>query len=80
MGELVRNCRLCQKQMESSPFTMCSKCLTESNRVQSFVAKHPHVSIERISNETEVPYDKVEQMVMLGLNEKDTMESQAKSS
>ncbi|ASN06631.1 hypothetical protein [Virgibacillus necropolis] len=77
MGEIVRNCRLCKKPMESSPFTMCNTCLMESNRVQSYVIKHPHVSIERISEQTEVPYVKVELMVKLGLNEKDTVESQA---
>ncbi|WP_404451619.1 hypothetical protein LG329_14940 [Virgibacillus necropolis] len=77
MGEIVRDCRLCKKPMESSPFTMCNSCLMESNRVQSFVIKHPHVSIERISQETEVPHDKVELMVKLGLSEKDTTKSQA---
>lgn len=77
MGELIRSCRLCKKSMESSPFTMCNTCLMEINRVQSFVVKHPHVSIEKISQETEVPYDKVEQLVKLGLSEKDNQESHA---
>lgn len=70
MGEFVRSCRLCEKPMESSPFTMCNNCLTEVNLVQSFVVKHPHVSIERISLETEVSCDKVEQLVELGLGGK----------
>ncbi|MFZ3577357.1 hypothetical protein [Virgibacillus sp. DJP39] len=68
MGEFVRNCRLCKEPIESTPFALCATCLLESNRVQSFVIKYPHVSIERISEETEVPSDKVKQMVKLGSN------------
>lgn len=68
MGEFVRSCRLCKTLMESSPFTMCKTCLTEVNRVQGFVVKHPHVSVERISQATDVPYNKVEQLVKLGLS------------
>lgn len=68
MGEFIRSCRLCKKPMESSSFTMCNTCLTEINSVQSFVIKNPHVSIERISEQTGVPCNKVEQLVELGLN------------
>lgn len=77
MEKFVRECRLCKKLMESSPFTMCTSCLFESNRVQSFVLKHPHVSTERISQETEVPHEKVELMVKLGWNEKDALDSKS---
>lgn len=78
MGEFVRNCRLCQKPMETSPFKMCTTCLTESNRVQSFVIKHPHVSVERISRETEVSYEKVKLMVKLGLSKDENLANQAR--
>lgn len=77
MVEIVRSCRLCKKTMESSPFTMCNTCLAEINRVQSFVIKHPHVSIETISLETEVSYVKVKQLVELGLSGKSNLRSRA---
>ncbi|MFA1819881.1 hypothetical protein ACDX78_06755 [Virgibacillus oceani] len=70
MGELVRNCRLCQQPMERSPFMLCMTCLTETDRVQSFIRKNPLVSIEEISRSTNVPYEKVEKMVHLGVEHK----------
>lgn len=71
MGEIVRNCRLCKEPMESSPFTMCATCLFESEQVRHFISKHPLVKIEEISRATNVSFEKVEQMVELGLNHKD---------
>ncbi|MFD1037614.1 hypothetical protein ACFQ3N_04135 [Virgibacillus byunsanensis] len=65
MGEIVRYCRLCEKQMESSPFMMCTTCLVESDRVRNYVIKHPQVSLEEISLSTNVPYEKVENMIKL---------------
>ncbi|MFB4167037.1 hypothetical protein [Virgibacillus sp. JSM 102003] len=66
MGEFIRNCRLCKKQMESGPFMMCTTCLVESDRIRSFIVKNPHVSIEEISLATNVSVEKVEQMIDLG--------------
>ena len=76
MEEFVRNCRLCKAPMESSPFTMCSACLNESEQVRQFISKHPLVSIEEISRTTGITFDKVEQMVELGLNHKDKVMKQ----
>lgn len=75
MGEFVRNCRLCKEPMESSPFMMCATCLNESNTVRSFIRKNPQVSLEEISRSTNVPYEKVQAMVKLGLSSKTDFES-----
>ncbi|MBP1947377.1 hypothetical protein [Virgibacillus litoralis] len=68
MGEFIRNCRLCMKQMESGPFMMCTTCLVESDRIRSFISKKPYVSVEEISLATNVSVEKVERMVDLGVN------------
>ncbi|SEQ39829.1 hypothetical protein SAMN05216232_2281 [Virgibacillus subterraneus] len=68
MGEFIRNCRLCRKQMESGPFMMCTTCLVESDRIRSFITKNPYVSVEEISLATNVSVEKVERMVDLGVN------------
>ncbi|MFC4559103.1 hypothetical protein ACFO3D_12970 [Virgibacillus kekensis] len=75
MGTFIRNCRLCKKPMESSPFMMCPTCLVESDRVRSFVAKCPKVSVEEIASATNVEKEKVENMVNLGFKNKDDVET-----
>ncbi|WP_099157383.1 hypothetical protein [Virgibacillus ndiopensis] len=72
MGYIVRNCRLCAKPMEASPFMMCTTCLMESDRVRNYILKHPHVSIEQISEATQIPFEKVFRMVELGLSKGNT--------
>ncbi|WP_188456555.1 hypothetical protein [Virgibacillus oceani] len=72
MGYIVRNCRLCAKPMESSPFMMCTACLMESDRVKNYILKHPHVSIEQIAEATQIPFEKVFKMVELGLSKGNT--------
>lgn len=66
MDNFIRNCQLCKKPMESSPFMMCTTCLVDSNRVRSVIVKTPHVSVEEISSATDVSIEKVECMVNLG--------------
>ncbi|GAA0595751.1 hypothetical protein GCM10009001_09850 [Virgibacillus siamensis] len=68
MGTFVRNCRLCREPMESSPFMMCTKCLVESDHVRTYIVKHPHVSLEEIAHSTDVPLEKVKNMVNLGIS------------
>lgn len=75
MGEFIRNCRLCKKQMESGPFMMCTTCLVESDRIRSFIAKKPHVSVEEISLATNVSVEKVERMIDLGVNRKGSQQN-----
>ncbi|GAB3060823.1 hypothetical protein [Virgibacillus ainsalahensis] len=75
MGRFVRNCRLCEEPMESSPFMMCTTCLTESDRVRSFIRKNPHVSVQEISQETNVPQLKIENMIKLRFTRKNDMET-----
>lgn len=70
MADFVRNCRLCGESMESSPFMMCPICLKDSEQIRNFIVKNPHVSVEDISQATDVPFVKVEKMVSLGLNRK----------
>lgn len=71
MRGLVRNCRLCKQPMESSPFMLCATCLAETDRVQSYIRKNPLVTIAEISQSTEVPLEKVNRLVHLGLEQKD---------
>ncbi len=71
MEQFTRNCRLCNKPMESSPFTMCTICLYEMEQIRHFISKHPHVSLVEISHATNIDFRKVEHMVALGLNHKD---------
>lgn len=71
MGAFVRKCRLCKEPMESSPFMMCTTCLSESEKVRNFIKKNPLVSVEEISRSTNIAIEKVESMVKLGLNDKD---------
>lgn len=63
----MRNCRLCNVPMESSPFSMCSNCRIESEKVREFVLKHPELSLEVVSFLTKVSHHKVKKMVALGL-------------
>jgi len=70
MGKIVRNCRLCDKPMQASPFMLCKTCLNERETVRSHVMKHPSISIESIASATDVSYDKVERMIKLGLKQK----------
>lgn len=70
MGEIMRNCRLCAKPMESSPFMMCVTCLRDSEKVKNLIAKHPYVSVEQIARETNVSLEKIDKMVELGLKNK----------
>ncbi len=67
LSEIIRNCRLCKESMESSPFMLCPACLTESDRVQNYIKKHPLASMEEISCSTNVPLEKLEKMIHLGI-------------
>lgn len=75
MVGFVRNCRLCKEPMESSPFMMCTTCLSESEKVRNFIKKNPLVSVEEISLSTNVTFEKVNSMVKLGLNDKDKLKT-----
>jgi len=66
MEEFIRNCRVCHKPMEQSPFTMCQTCLKESELVRRFSKKHPFVTIEEITQQTKVSSEKVKRLVELG--------------
>lgn len=68
MGNIIRNCRLCDEPMESSPFTMCPKCLEDSNTIRTTMRKKPHLSLEDISRLTNVPLNKIKRLVQLGLS------------
>lgn len=65
MKKIVRNCRLCKMPMETSPFSLCPSCLLESGRIQQFLAKHPHVSIEKISLATDVSAVRIKELLNL---------------
>ncbi len=70
MEEMIRKCRLCQEPMPPSPFMTCPSCLADSEKVKTYILKHPHVTPEKIAEATEVPLDKVSNMVKLGVNSK----------
>jgi len=65
MSRSTRNCRLCKQSMKVSPFTMCRDCLIHQGNVQQYIQKHPHVSLQQISQATKVPFDFLERMVKL---------------
>lgn len=67
MQDTLKTCRLCKTEMKTSSFAMCGTCLIDTDRIHSYIIKHPHVSIEQISLATDVPYEKVERMVKLGI-------------
>ncbi|RDW18152.1 hypothetical protein CWR48_11225 [Oceanobacillus arenosus] len=74
MEDFVRNCRLCELPMNSSPFSMCPTCLNDNNNVQNFIYKNPLVSIEEIAQFTSVPIEKVAKLVDLGHSYKRNIE------
>jgi len=75
MRDFVRNCRLCQEEMENSPFVLCTSCLNESNLVWSFIRKNPLVSIKDISVSTGVSFEKVERIVQHSIQRNQFTES-----
>lgn len=66
MGEIVRNCRLCDESIGDSPFMLCSTCLKDSEQVWHFIKKNPYVSAKFISSSTGIQFNKVERMIRLG--------------
>ncbi|MFC2947909.1 hypothetical protein [Virgibacillus sediminis] len=72
MSSIVRVCRLCKEPMKNSPFMMCPDCLIESDKVRSFIAKNPLVSLTEISQSTNVPHGKIREMVKLGISKKNS--------
>lgn len=69
----MRNCRLCDEPMTSSPFTMCQACLKDSNTVRNLINKEPHLSFHEISQVTHVPLKKVKRLLQLGLKKSETL-------
>lgn len=53
--------------MVSSPFGMCPTCRRESKKVRECVLDHPNLSLQTVSDMTNVPYRKVMKMISLGV-------------
>ncbi|MUV36652.1 hypothetical protein JNUCC1_00455 [Lentibacillus sp. JNUCC-1] len=70
MERFVRSCRLCKREMEASPFTMCRECLQDSERIRQYTLSHPHASVDEIAESTAVSYSKVLNMIQLGMSTK----------
>lgn len=75
MRNVIRNCRLCEEPMDSSPFTMCTECLQVSDRIQHIISKRPSISIEEISQLSNVSVEQIRKLAQLGF--KDRMKSTA---
>lgn len=67
MGNVVRNCRLCTEPMDSSPFSICPACIKDSEKVRSIISKKPNLSIEEISQLTEVSVIKINKLIQITL-------------
>lgn len=67
MGNVIRNCRLCAEPMDSSPFTMCPACLKDSDKVRSVISNKPSLSIEEISQLTNVSVAHIKKLIQLGI-------------
>jgi len=79
MGNIIRNCKLCGESMNgSSPFTMCPVCLSESNTVRGIFKKNPKLSMEEVSRLSNVPLEKIKQLVKLGLSKTEKMKSHSR--
>jgi len=68
LRNVVRNCRLCSEPMDSSPFAMCQLCLIDSEKVRSTIRKKPNLSIEEISQLTEVSVIKINKLAKIAFN------------
>lgn len=65
MGKFVRNCRLCQESMPSSPFMLCPTCLTDMEKVRNYLRTRPRASVQEVSLSANVPQEKIEKMIKL---------------
>ncbi len=54
--------------MVYSAFSMCHNCLTEMEKVHSYVKKHPQVSVREVSEATNVSAHCVRKIVTFFLN------------
>lgn len=64
MGIIVRKCRLCENEMEIGPFTMCSACLKDREKIFLYISENPHSSLKQISFITEIPIEKVHKLAL----------------
>ncbi|WP_100011360.1 hypothetical protein [Lentibacillus sediminis] len=74
MGKVVRNCRLCKETMPSSPFMLCSTCLTEMGKVQNYLRTRPRASVQEVSLSANVPQEKIEKMIKLFMRYRTTFD------
>lgn len=65
--------------MESSPFTMCPKCLEDSNTIRTTMRKKPQLSLEEVSHLTNVPLNKIKRLVQLGLSKSSSTRNNLKT-
>jgi len=56
--------------MDSSPFAMCAPCLRDSEKVRSIVIKQPNLSIEEVSQLTEVSLPTIQKLIKIGWKSK----------
>ncbi len=65
MGVIVKKCRLCDNEIEFSPFSLCNTCLIEKEKVLHFIKYHPQTSLKLIAQSTKIPLEKVSKMVLM---------------
>ncbi|APC47815.1 hypothetical protein BME96_06355 [Virgibacillus halodenitrificans] len=64
MGVIVRKCRLCENEMEVGPFTLCSTCLKDREKIFLFISENPRSSMKQISSSTDIPLEKIHKLAL----------------
>ncbi|MYL58678.1 hypothetical protein GLW20_14320 [Virgibacillus halodenitrificans] len=64
MGIIVRKCRLCENEMEVGPFTLCSACLKDREKIILYISENPRSSLKQISIITEIPIEKIHKLAL----------------
>lgn len=67
MADLERLCKACGKPTPITPFMTCDDCLQERKKVLNFVQKHPSANPMDVSERTNVPIEKVSNMLRQGI-------------
>lgn len=56
--------------MDSSPFDMCTECLQASDNIQSIINKRPSISIQEISQLSNVSVEQIRKLAQLDFKDR----------
>lgn len=66
MSNLNRMCKICGTPITNTPFMSCGGCLSDQEKVLSYLRKTPLTTTLQISKETGVSMNKIKKMIHLG--------------